>query len=162
LVIDGVPNGSFDLFVDGVMEGGVRGRGVTPIDVRGQDLHEVVVNLQPPQDIPGRVSNATASRALSLAGVTVQLGTRRATVDANGAFLVPQVPRGFHAVSVEGLPPDAYVADIRYGGISLHEAARSLNGPELESGIASTPMEILVAADGGVVDGWLRGVKQQG
>jgi hypothetical protein len=60
-------------------------------------------------------------------------------------------------VRVEGLPANAYVADIRYGGTSLHETARSLNGPELEAGLASTPMEILIATNGGTVDGVVDG-----
>src|SRR5262249_469658 len=57
-VIDGVRDGSFDLFVDGVMEDGARGQGVVPIDVRGEDLRDVHVRLQLPRDITGRVSNS--------------------------------------------------------------------------------------------------------
>ena len=152
-VVDGVPNGSFDLFVDGVVAGGVRGRGVVPIDIRGKDIHDVRIDLETPQDITGRISYVDGARPRSLSGVTVQLGSGRASVDANGDFLVPKVPRGYHAVRVDGLPPEAYVADIRYGGTSLHATARSITGPELEAGATGTPMEIVVATNTGTIDG---------
>jgi hypothetical protein len=157
MVIDEVPNGSYDLYVDGVMEGGVRGQGLTPIDVRDEDLHDVVVSLQPARDIAGRVAGAGASRQISFSGLTVMVGTRSASVQANGEFVIPAVLSGSYSVTVEGLSPDVYVADIRYGGNSLFEAARSLNGPELQASLGATPLEILVASNGGAVDGVVDG-----
>ena len=149
IVIDGVPNGSYDLLMDGGMEGGVRGRGITPIDIRGEDLHDVVVSLQPAQDIAGRVSSVDPSRPISFSGLTVLLGTRSASVESNGAFVVPAVLTGFYSVTVDGLPPEAYISDIRYGGVSLHETAHDLNGPELQAGLSGTPLQILLAYNGG-------------
>jgi hypothetical protein len=157
IVIDGVPNGSYDLLMEGGMEGGVRGRGITPIDMRGEDLHDVVVSLQPPQDIAGRVSSADTSRTISLSGVTIQLGTRSASVESNGTFVVPAVLGGFYSITVDGLPPEAYVSDIRYGGISLHDAAHDLNGPELQAALSGTPLQILVAYNGGNIEGQVDG-----
>jgi hypothetical protein len=135
------------------MEGGGRGRGITPIDVRGEDIHDIVVSLQPPQDIAGRVSSADPSRTISFSGLKVMLGTRSANVDTNGAFVVPAVLSGFYSVAVDGLPPEEYVSDIRYGGISLHETAHDLNGPELQAGLGGTPLQILVASNGGSIEG---------
>jgi hypothetical protein len=155
IVIDGVPNGSFDLLMDGGMESGIRGRGITPIDMRGEDLHDVVISLQPSQDIVGRVSGSDPSRTMSFSAMTVQLGTRSATVESNGEFTVPAVLSGFYSVSVDGLPPEAYVSDIRYGGISLHETAHDLSGPELQAGLSGTPLQILVGYDGGSIQGLL-------
>ena len=151
-VIDGVPDGSFDLFVDGIA-GGVRGRGVVPVDIRGKDIHDVRIDLETPQDITGRISYVDGSRPRSLSGVTVQLGSGRASVAAGGEFTVPKVPRGYQAVRVDGLPPEAYVADVRYGGTSLHATARSITGPELEAGPGGTPLEIVVATNGGSIEG---------
>jgi hypothetical protein len=153
IVIVGVPDGSYDLLLEGGMEGGVRGRGMTPIDMRGEDLHDIVVSLQPTQDIAGRVAAADSSRTISISGVTVQLGTRSASVEPNGTFVVPAVLYGFYSVTVDGLPPEAYVSDIRYGGISLHETAHDVNGPELQAGLSGTSLEILVALNGGSVEG---------
>jgi hypothetical protein len=153
IVIDGVPNGSYDLLMDGGMEGGVRGLGIAPIDIRGEDLHDVVVSLEPPQDIAGRVSGADSSRTISFSGLTVRLGTRSASVEPNGAFVVPAVLSGFYSVAVDGLPPEAYVSDIRYGGISLHETAHDVNGPELQAGLSGTSLQILVAYNGGSIEG---------
>jgi len=151
LVIDGVSNGSYDLYMDAVMDGGVRGRGITPIDVRGEDLHDVVVSLRPAQDIAGRVVGA------DLSGMIVQLGSRTTTVETNGAFVFSAVLPGAYSVTVEGLPSEAYIADIRYGGESLHSTAHNLNGPELEAGIAGTPLQIVVATNGGRLDGVVDG-----
>jgi hypothetical protein len=153
IVIDGVPNGSYDLLMDGAMEGGVRGRGITPIDIRGKDLHDVVVSLQPAQDIAGRVAGADPSRPISFSGLKVLLDTRSAGVESNGTFVVPAVLTGYYSVSVDGLPPEAYISDIRYGDISLHETAHNLNGPELQAGLSGTPLKILVAYNGGTVEG---------
>jgi hypothetical protein len=139
--------------MDGGMDGGVRGRGIAPIDIRGEDLHDVVVSLAPPQDIAGRVSGADSSRTISFSGLTVRLGTRSASVEPNGAFVVPAVLSGFYSVAVDGLPPEAYVSDIRYGGISLHETAHDVNGPELQAGLSGTSLQILVAYNGGSIEG---------
>jgi hypothetical protein len=155
IVIDGVPNGSYDLFMEGGMEGGVRGRGMTPIDVRGEDLHDIVVALQPPRDIAGRVSAADPSRTISFSGMTIQLGTRSASVEPNGTFVIPAVLTGFYSVTADGLPPEAHVSDIRYGGTSLHDMAHDLNGPELQAGLSGTPLQILVATNGGSIDGMI-------
>jgi len=153
IVIDGVPTGSYDLLMEGGMEGGVRGRGMTPIDVRDEDLHDIVVSLQPPQDIAGRVSAADPTRTISFSGVRVQLGTRSANAEPNGTFVVPAVLNGFYAITVDGLPPDAYVSDIRCGGVSLHEMAHDLDGPELQVGLSGASLQILVANNGGSIEG---------
>ncbi|HET9131503.1 MAG TPA: hypothetical protein VFO86_11170, partial [Terriglobia bacterium] len=151
--IDGVPDGSYDLLMEGGMEGGFRGRGITPIDVRGEDLHDVVISLQPPQEITGRVTSADPNRTISYAGLTVRLGSRAASVDSNGMFSIPSILSGFYSVSVDGLSPEAFIADIRYGGASLHELAHDLNGPELQAGLSGTPLQIVVAYSGGTVEG---------
>ena len=153
MVIDAVPNGSYDLYIDGVMEGGARGRGMTSIDMRGEDLHDVVVALQPAQDIAGRVAGADSAKQISFSGLTVVLGNRSVSVDPNGVFVIPAVLTGSYPVTVEGLPAETYIADIRYGGNSLHETAHNVNGPELEAGLSGTPLQILVATNGGAIDG---------
>jgi hypothetical protein len=158
IVIDGVPDGSYDLLMEGGMEGGIRGRGITPVDVRGEDLHNVVVSLQPAQDITGRVTAIDPTKTASYRGLTVQLGTRSANVESNGTFTFPAVLSGFYSVSVDGLPPDSYVADIRYGGISLHETAHDLNGPQLQAGLSGSPLQILVAYNGGSLEGVVDGL----
>ncbi|HLQ77490.1 MAG TPA: hypothetical protein VK210_09050, partial [Terriglobia bacterium] len=73
------------------------------------------------------------------------------------AFVFSAVLPGAYSVTVEGLPSEAYIADIRYGGESLHSTAHNLNGPELEAGIAGTPLQIVVATNGGRLDGVVDG-----
>jgi len=157
LIIDGVPDGAYDLLVEGVLQGGGRGRGMTPVDIRGEDLHDVIVTLHPAQNIEGRVVSADPSRHLSFSGLTVELGSHSGRVDPDGTFAVASVLNGFYPVTISGLPPQAYVADIRYGGTSLHETASSLNGPELQTGFVSAPLQIVVADIGGAVDGIVEG-----
>lgn len=157
VIIDGVPDGAYELFVEGVLQGGGRGRGMTPLDIRGEDLHDVIVTLHPAQDIDGRVVSADPSRRLSVSGLTVSVGSHSGQVDSNGNFVVASVLNGFYPVTIQGLPPETYVADIRYGGTSLHETASSLNGPELQTGFVSAPLQIVVADSGGAVDGIVEG-----
>jgi len=153
VLIEGVPSGSYDLFMDGVMADGRRSRGVTTIDVRDEDVSDIVLTMHPAQNIPGRVVASDPVKAVAPSTLTVTLGTRRISVGSDGGFVVPEVLDGFYSVAVEGLPPEAFIADIRYGGTSLYETARSLNGPELHAGLLSTPLEIVVSAKGGTVEG---------
>jgi Carboxypeptidase regulatory-like domain len=162
LVIDGVPNGSYDLLVDGLMEGGRRGRAITHVDIRGADLHDVVVTLQPARDIAGRVVIGDPAGSHT-SGLTVRVGSRSANVATDGTFVIPNVLSGFYSVGVDGLPPDAFIADIRYDGTSVLEAAHDLNGPEIQTGSASSPLEIVLSYNGGAVDGVIdAGVKAAG
>jgi len=152
VTIEGVPRGSYDLFMDGVMTDGHRGRGVAGFDVRDEDLSDIVLTMHAAQDISGRIAPADAFK-VAPASLTISLGTRRVSVGPDGHFVIPEVLDGFYAVRVDGLPSDAYIADIRYGGNSLHETARTLHGPELHTGPVSTPLEIIVASNGGTVEG---------
>src|SRR5262249_31114231 len=124
----------------------------------GEDRRDIVISLQPAQDITGRVTGVDPTRTTSFAGLTVRLGTRSASVESNGTFTVPSVLSGFYSVAVDGLTPDSYIADIRYGGVSLLESAHDLNGPELQAGLSGTPLQILVAYNGGAVEGVVDGL----
>ena len=157
MIIDGVPNGSYDLLVDGVMEDGARARGIAPIDIRGEDLHDVLITLRPAIDVAGRVIGANSSTSLSFSSLTVRVGARSAKVNPNGTFVVPGVLIGFYSVTVDGLAPEAYVADIQHGAISLHETARTPNGPELQAGLESSPLQVMVANNGGTAEGVVDG-----
>jgi hypothetical protein len=130
---------------------------MTPVDIRGEDLHDVSVMLHPAQNIDGRVVSADPSRHLSFSGLTVEVGPHAADVDSNGNFVVASVLSGFYPVTLQGVPPEAYVADIRYAGTSLHETASSLNGPELQAGIVSAALQIVIADNGSDVDGVVEG-----
>ena len=67
-------------------------------------------------------------------------------VDEKGAFLSPDIPEGHYAVTVGGLPPTAYVADIRFGAASVFD-----NG--IDIGGQPQPLQVVVAADGATVQG---------
>ena len=75
--------------------------------------------------------------------------------------MVLAVLNGLYAITVDGLPPDAYVSDIRYGGISLHEMAHDLNGPELQASLSGTSLQILVANNRGSIEGVIDDERQQ-
>jgi protocatechuate 3,4-dioxygenase beta subunit len=62
-----------------------------------------------------------------------------------------------YAPTINGLPPDAYIADIRQGGSSVFN-----NGGSLRANGAEGPIEITVGLRGGVVQGVVRNASGQG
>jgi hypothetical protein len=151
--IGGVPRGIHDLVVDDVMQDGSRGRGITAIRVGDEDLKDVRLILQKGNDIQGRILVSGPSRSIDLSTLTVLANSKYTTAASDGTFTLRDVLSGTYSVRLEGLPPDAYVSDLRQGSRSLFDAAGTLNGPELEMRDSATPVEIFVSPAGATIDG---------
>jgi hypothetical protein len=67
-------------------------------------------------------------------------------VDKEGSFMAPSVPQGHYTISVSGVPAPGYVADIRYGGVSVFD-----DGIDIQQD--SKPLEVLVNGSGITVQG---------
>jgi len=160
--IQGVPTGTYDLVVDDVMLDGRQGRGVVRIDMRDRDLENIVVVLGPRQDIEGKVIVQGSTNAIPLEQVAIRGGPPVVMAAADGTFTLREVGEGAQSIRVDGLPPDAYVADIRQGPVSLFDAARTLSGPQYTiSGSYAAPLEVIVSPNGGVIDGVVDAPAQQ-
>ena len=157
-----VSRGRYDLIVSDTMVSGRRGRGVVSIDVQDRDLNDIVVVLRPSQDVEGKVSVQGASDAIRMKEIAIRGGPPVVMATADGTFTLRGVTGGDHPIRVDGLPPDAYVADIRQGGASLFDAARTLAGPQyVVSANFTPPLEVVLGTNGGVIEGVVETTAQQ-
>jgi hypothetical protein len=67
-------------------------------------------------------------------------------VDKEASFTAASVPQGHYAITVSGVPAPYYVADIRYGGVSVFD-----DGIDIQPD--SKPLELIVASSGITVQG---------
>ena len=157
-----VARGSYDLIVEDEMPDGRRGRGRVPIEVQDHDIENLVVVLQHGQDIEGKVVVQGGGNAIPLEQIAIRGGPPPVMAAVDGKFTLPDVSEGTRSIRVDGLPPDAYVADIRQGTVSLFDSARTLAGPGyVVSGFYSVPLEVIVSPNGGVIDGVVEGTANQ-
>ena len=125
----GVAPGSYT--VAAIVSVGRRDRGSRPlftgfvdIEVRDKDVEGLVVPVEPGIQLAGQVQVDESASELNVSRLRVRLvpmtglpiGESNARVDADGSFVVNNVPRATHRVSVTGLPADAYVAFATVGG----------------------------------------------
>jgi hypothetical protein len=68
------------------------------------------------------------------------------TADKEGLFMSPSVPQGHYTIAVSGVPASGYVADIRYGGVSVFD-----DGINIQQD--SKPLEVIVNGSGVTVQG---------
>jgi protocatechuate 3,4-dioxygenase beta subunit len=138
----------------------------TPIQVNDRDLEGLKIVLKPNGEIKGRVvvEGNTSPAALSMVRIglrrkerlpTLLGGTFLATASisnpATGEFTMPNVPDARFGITVPGLPPDAYVVDVRQGGRSVFDEGvmPSASGSDM-------PIEITLNLQGGTVQGVVR------
>jgi len=145
--IEDVPRGSYNLLYE---EGGRWA--ATAIEVRERDLEDVTLVLRPGEDLAGRIVVTGATNAIPLEKLTVIAGGRYAIPGLDGSFTLRDL-QGSLSTRVDGLPPDAYVADIRQGSRSLYDTARTLEGPQIEVGNSTESLQIVVNPNGGVIEG---------
>jgi hypothetical protein len=76
------------------------------------------------------------------------IGVQPATIEADGSFVLKDVPDGSYALNVCCLPQDVYLKAARLGGDDVLDA-----GLTLSQGRPAGPLEIAVSAAGGHIDG---------
>jgi hypothetical protein len=132
--------------------------GRAPVEVN-RDIADlrVVVNLGAP--LSGEVLvNGTGGSAIKRESIRLNLRSLDTTpasfvnligsipVDMSGKFTAVNVPEARYTFQVSGLPPTAYVADIRQGGTSVMD-----NGFVHDQ--SATPIQIIVDANGATLQG---------
>ena len=170
-------DGTFDLrgvlpgmyFLNAVtMTGGRQLAGRVVVDILGGDTRTFDVRIAPGTDISGRIlvddPNVTAPDlskvSLSLVSNSLQpvdgtlartrsnLPSSTAAVTADGTFTIPGVMPWDYRVNVSGIP-GAYVKSVRYGDLDALASELRVEGSTEQS------MEIVLAVDGGRLDGRL-------
>jgi hypothetical protein len=161
----GVPPGAYDLFASGTLDnGGARSvfSGRTRIEVGNSDVTGVRVAVAKAVEIHGRVSVQGSSPGPSPQPprpFRVQLQVKEsvpgtsfssltATSSEDWTFTIPSAPQlQYQLASLTGMPPDAYLADIRQNGRSVYNDGALMIGNE------PIDLELVINRNGGTIQG---------
>jgi hypothetical protein len=129
--------------------------GVTDIEVGEQDLNDVLVAVQPGVELTGRVLVDQSASGLETGRLRIRLqpandmpfNAPNTRIEDDGTFLLSNVSQASYETSLTGLPPDYYVAEVRFG------AADVLSSGLLVTADPPGPLEFLISGAGGRVDG---------
>ena len=161
--IRNVPPGSYALVAQ-MWDNGKQYNALEPLEVGSTDVEGITLQPTLGSEIRGRVrvegateSGATQGNAqVNIGGLQVSLqpldplpiGVQPATIEADGSFVLKDVPDGSYALNVCCLPQDLYLKAARLGGDDVLDA-----GLTLSEGHPAGPLEITVSAAGGHIDG---------
>jgi hypothetical protein len=126
-----------------------------PIEVRGGNVDNLLINVGLGQPVSGSVTVDTTDQKPSLTGMSVSLtppvalsiGGPYGRVGSDGSFKLDGVQPGKYIVSVTGLPAGSYVQSIKAGPLEVL-------GGELDcsSGVAGN-IQVVLSMSGGQVSG---------
>jgi hypothetical protein len=132
--------------------------GRTRVEVAFQDVHDLNLLIAPGRDITGRIIYSRNVSAVATLRVQLQpkgflpvlpLGPALSGVpEADGSFMIPNVPDLPYSVFVLGLPRDAYVADLRQGSFSIFDVGTVVPGRRVND-----EFEVLVDSPGAKITG---------
>jgi hypothetical protein len=131
--------------------------GTSPVTISDRDVHDVKIGARARLSVPGEVvwyGAAPDQPVQSKVSLYVHPLTRApwghesldATSSIPGQFFFPRLLLDDYELRVYGVPQNAYLKDITYGGISaLHEPLR------VGSALGNATLRVLIARDGGFV-----------
>jgi hypothetical protein len=140
------------------------------VTVSDSDVDGIVLTPTPGVPLPGRliIEGQDISTVSGLDRLRVQLSNpdvlaagpqqqnpQAQPVSADGTFVEENTLPGRYRVAVTPLPPDLYIKEARFNQIDV------LNKPLEFSGTVSTPLEIVLSARGGQVEGTVTNDKLQ-
>ncbi len=160
--LHGVTPGSYTITAQ-VMDEGKRYAAQMPVEVGNTDVENISLVVAPGLDLTGHVAvEGTADLSLSRLSVLItgpqafsQMGMTRAVVKEKGVFTLQNVLRDRYQLSMSGLPENFYIKSIRVGTEDAFES-----GLNFTSG-AVGPIEIVLASNGGRIDGTVLKAQQQ-
>ena len=147
-------------------------RAQAAVTVSGSDVENVVLTVAPAASLPGRFSidGPELSTLTGLDRIRVQLSPsvdgivstnfalnrpQSQAVNADGTFKVDNVSAGEYRISVTALPPGYFVKEARLDQTDV------LDQPMRFSGTVSGPLDVVVGANGGLVEGTVVNDKQK-
>ena len=161
--IRNVPPGSYALVAQ-MWDNGKQYNALEPLEVGSTDVEGITLQPTAGCEIRGRVrvegatgpGSTQGNAQVNLGGLQVSLqpldplpiGVQPATIEADGGFVLKDVPDGSYALNVCCLPQDLYLKAARLGGDDVLDA-----GLTLSQGRPAGPLEIAVSAAGGHIDG---------
>ena len=125
------------------------------VDVSDRDVTGVVLRIGDPLQIQGTIGMEGQDKP-DLSGVRIQLrlldgllgNVIRATLGAENTFTLTNVAPGKHALTVSGLPANAYVKSMRLGSQETIDTGLDLTDMQ-----AVPPLEVRIGRDGATVQG---------
>jgi hypothetical protein len=131
------------------------------VDVRDMDVANLAIVVSPSSEVTGTLVtaegvNLPSSLRVQLLPDDVSIRipafqlvlTRSAVVGPDGTFKIPAVPEGHYRVmTVAGLPPDLYLADVRHKAVSVFNAGFDVRPGE------NNPIQIRIGSGAGNVSG---------
>ena len=147
-------------------------RAQAAVTVLNADVENVVLTIVPTLSLPGRFSidGPELSTLTGLDRIRVQLRpsvdgilstnffvaqAQSQTVNTDGTFKVDNVSAGEFRVSVTALPPGYYVKEVRLDQTDV------LDQPMHFSGTVTGPLDVVIGANGGQIDGTVVNDKQK-
>ena len=128
------------------------------VEIRDSDVEGVTLQIQKGTEIRGKVVSQGIT-SLPMDKIKINLRSQDTMpdafaiivgaifVDAAGDFSAPDIPSARYSLQVAGLPETAYVADIRQGGTTVFNTGFTVGSQP------AVPLEILVNANGGTIEG---------
>jgi hypothetical protein len=104
-----------------------------------------VFNASPPQSPPTMRLQLRSKE--SYASPFDSAVSSNITSDPSGAFVFPSVPEALYTFQVSGIPANAYVADIREGGVSIYDSGLKVTDQP------PAPIEVIVNSNGPAIKG---------
>ena len=163
--IAGVVPGSYLLMVGGTVGAGQLVTAISPIEVQGANLENVIITASPSFAINGHISGATTTVTANpqtfiiqmepqLSGVppAMVLGNRLQVRQDN--FVLPIAVSTDYRVSVTS-PPNTYVQSIRFGGQDVLRDGLHIDGPSNET------LEVVISPNAGRVEGDVNSERQK-
>lgn len=161
--IHDIPTGSYVLYPV-LGDRSIGSLGKENLRVEDRDVQDLKIAIKPMIGIRGRIVMkdsqsklpenmriATPSKEIFPPLLVSDLSRDAIAVSRSGEFAVRNlVDGGRYGLSVQGLPPDAYVADIRLGSFSILSDSSFVAGPTEES------FEVQIAMPGGLIRGVVR------
>ncbi len=129
--------------------------GVADIEVGEQDLDNVVVAVQPGVELTGNVLVDQSASGIATGRLRIRLqpannmpfNAPNSRVEDDGTFILSNVSQATYAASITGLPPDYYLADVRFGAANVLAAGLTVTADP------PGPLEFWISGGGGRVDG---------
>lgn len=153
--IQNVSPGAYELWVSAPDGKGSDAWGRARIDLSDRDLDNVAIAIKPNVEIRARVTVDGASPAAAVVGpMSVNVVSRDLPGSVNrpmfftkeDVFKVQTAPEGRYRLSTSPLQGNAYVEDIRQGGVSIYDDG-------LDAAGASVDVEVIVRTNGATVQG---------
>ena len=155
--IAGVVPGSYLLMVGGTLGAGQLVTAISPIEVQGANLENVIITASPTFAINGHISGATTTGTANpqtfliqlepqLSGIppAMVLGSRMQVRQDN--FIMPISVSTDYRVTVTS-PPNTYVQSIRFGGQDVLRDGLHIDGPSNET------LEVVISPNAGRLEG---------